>query len=72
MILAEEHYQGKHTIYHVKKVFDLNAETATMGTKTEEGGGGGVVDDLMVPSDDKGFQIAVHQHRGVFKCKYKL
>ncbi|XP_063707485.1 polyamine-transporting ATPase 13A3 isoform X3 [Culicoides brevitarsis] len=61
MMLITEHYQGKHTIYHVKKVFELNANTIAK-MKDE-----GKFDDPYEDIDEKGFQLAVHLNRGIFK-----
>lgn len=69
MILVAEHYQGKHTIYHVKKVFDLNADTML---QMETNGDKNFVGMEPLDNDEKNFQVAIHQHRGVFKCKYAV
>lgn len=68
MMLITEHYQGKHTIYHIKKVFELNA--TTVAKMIEEG----QLEDPFVPTQDneKAFQLAVHLNRGIFKCEYSI
>lgn len=68
MMLITEHYQGKHTIYHIKKVFELNA--TTVAKMIEEG----QLEDPFVPVQDneKAFQLAVHLNRGIFKCEYSI
>lgn len=67
-ILVQEHYQGKHTIYYVKRVFELNQEAMVAIEESDKGFKG--IELLDNNAEEKNFQIAIHQHRGVFKCKY--